>query len=282
MGAGQVTLNIPPFRGMVRTLIFINVGVFIAQSLLMLIDHDLADASVYYLALTPYILVHKYYVWQLVTYAFLHAGVSHIFFNMLVLWMFGSTMEGYWGSRHFTFFFFACAIGGALLNVGMGMMHYFGAGRFPTVGESGAGMGIMVAYALTFGNNMIYVLPLPFPIKAKYLVAVFFAMDVLGAIRGEGGGVAYFVHIGGAVTAYFLVRYGSRRRSGYDYSMSERYYQSRNILSNWFTRWKRRQAAKKFEVYMREIDREKHFDEKGNLRDPNDGNGKGGPGSWVN
>jgi len=267
---------------MVRTLIFINVGVFIAQSLLLAFSKELANDSVYYFALTPYLLIHKYYFWQLVTYAFLHAGISHIFFNMLVLWMFGSSMETYWGSRYFAFFFFACAIGGALLNVAMGMMNYFGAGRYPTVGESGAGMGIMVAYALIFGNNMIFVMPLPFPIKAKYLVAVFFAMDVLGAIRGEGGGVAYFVHIGGAVTAYFLVRYGARRRSGYDYSMSERYYQSRNILSNWFTRWKRRQAAKKFEVYMREIDREKHFDDKGNLRDPEDSNGKGGPGPWVN
>jgi len=279
LGGGQVTLNIPPFRGVVKTIIIVCIAVFIVQSLLQGIYPKFYEQHFFDVALVPNLVVHRFFIWQLVTYIFLHADTSHILFNMLALWMFGSQMEVYWGSRHFTVFFFASAVGGALLTVLMAMFSPFGGANNPCIGESGAGMGILVAYALTFGNNMIYLIPLPFPIKAKYLVAVFMAINILGAIRGEGG-IAYFVHIGGAITAYMMVRFSPRR--GYGYAGSEKFYGSRNTLRNWFERWKRRRAAKKFEVFMRDIDSEKHFDDEGKLRDPKDGNGKGGPGSWVN
>lgn len=197
---------------------------------------------------------------------------------MLGLWMFGSSFESSWGSRRFLELYFFGVVGAALTTIALSYPHILGSPATPTVGASGGVFAILMAFGMLFADNEIMMIPFPFLIKAKYFVGILIVVTLAFALSG-GGNVAYVAHLGGLLFGYLYVKRGLK--APMKIGVSERYYGLRNS----YYRWKRRRAAKKFEVYMREHDRDVHFDEHGNYIPPEDdsrkGNG-GGKSGWVN
>ncbi len=195
---------IPPA---IKWLIGLNLIVFLLQNLLP--DSVGIDG----LSLQTWFEVHGalmpmgseffYPYWQLITYQFMHAGIGHIFFNMLALWMFGSELEQIWGSVRFIVYYLLCGIGGGLLHIAIGS-----AGA--TVGASGAIMGVLIAFGMTFPNRPILMFPFFIPIPAKYFVAMYALIDLVSAASSTSDGIAHFAHIGGAVMGFLLMKFGDR------------------------------------------------------------------------
>ncbi len=281
-----MSMGFPPFTRAIKWLVIINATIY----LLMLILHGVAPLAELQIqqvfGLIPAAVLHGW-VWQIVTYLFLHNGLFHILFNMLTLWMFGAALESSWGHKQFLEFYFFCGITAAFVTIAVayaGLLPALGFLQLSpvtlTIGASGAIYGVMVAFAVLYGDQEFFMFPLPFSIKAKYLVAILIFISLaqaLGASRGQT--VAQFAHLGGAFFGWVYVRFIPRR--GLGFLVSERYYGTRNA----YYKWKRRRAARKFEVYMRKQDRSQYFDEYGNYRghgdDPKKGNGEH-HGPWVN
>jgi membrane associated rhomboid family serine protease len=295
-----MSMGFPPFTRAVKWLVIANAAVYLLMLILGAVAPGIAGAlaglptltdtgiRLPWLSLVPFAVVHGW-IWQLATYSFLHAGLFHVLFNMLTLWMFGSQIERDWGYRQFLEFYFYCAIAAALATVSiayLGTVGLFGfLGISPltvTVGASGAIYGLMVAFAMLHGDQEFMLFPLPFMIKAKYLVGILLFISLAGAFQGMGPGrrgesVAYFAHLGGALFGWIYVRFLPRR--GLMSGASEQYFGVRNA----YYRWKRRRAARKFEVYMRKHDRGDQADKFGNYRPPEDkGNGETRRPPWVN
>ncbi len=207
----------------VKNLIIINALVFMAQSLL---PNGLGDWITDNLALYYWGSDH-FRVWQLVTHMFLHGGVSHLFFNMFSLWMFGRTLEYDLGSKRFLTFYMITGIGAALfylLTNWIEIMHLQasladapGAGlalmrmiNTPTVGASGAIYGVLLGFGMMHPNVRIMLLFPPIPMRAKFFVIIFMVIEVLLGLSGPGDGVAHFAHVGGMLWAFLLLRYWKR------------------------------------------------------------------------
>jgi membrane associated rhomboid family serine protease len=135
--------------------------------------------------------------YQLVTHMFAHGGWLHILFNMYALWLFGAVLEKTWGPKRFLIFYFICGIAAGLTQA------LFVSGG-PAIGASGAVMGLIAAFAYTFPNVEFFILPIPFPIKAKYLAIFYAAIDIFGGFSGGGDGVAHFAHLGGLAMGFIL------------------------------------------------------------------------------
>jgi membrane associated rhomboid family serine protease len=277
-----LTLNLPPFTRAVKWLVLANAAVFFLKVLLEWLTPTFADWAFFELALVPSLVVRGA-IWQLITYSFLHVGISHILFNMLWLWWFGAQLEMDWGPRKFCEFYFFCVAGAGLTTVAISYTHIAGVQPFiPTEGASGGVFGILMAFGMLYGEQQIWLFPIPFSIKAKYFVAGIAFFTLVGAIMAarprHGESVAYVAHLGGLLFGFLYVKFLPKR--DLSSSASEKYFGIRNA----YYRWKRRRAAKKFEVYMRKHDRDVHFDEHGNYIPPEDsrkGNG-GGKSGWVN
>lgn len=139
--------------------------------------------------------------WQLVSYMFLHAGLGHIFFNLFALWMFGQAIENFWGTHRFTVYYFLTGIGAAILHM------IVGPGGVPTLGASGAVYGILLAFGMMFPDRPIMLLFPPIPIKAKYFVAGFGAIELISGLTRSNSGVAHFAHLGGMLVGFILIKY---------------------------------------------------------------------------
>ena len=176
----------------VLNLIIINAIVFVAQ---MVFDSTWGLTNL--LALYSYN-SGSFEPYQLVTHMFAHGGFFHILFNMYALWMFGSVLERIWGAKKFLIFYMACG-----LVAGLAQMFLVSGGA--AIGASGAIMGLLAAFAYTFPNTQFYILPIPFPIKAKYLAAIYAAIDLFGGFSGSGDNIAHFAHLGGMVMGFILV-----------------------------------------------------------------------------
>lgn len=176
----------------VLNLIIINVLVFVAQ-----LVFDKSFELTNKLALYSYD-TGLFKPYQLITHMFAHspANYFHIIFNMYALWLFGSALEKLWGAKRFLIFYFVCGIAAGLTQ--MFLVHQGAA-----IGASGAIMGLLAAFAYTFPNIQFYILPIPFPIKAKYLAIIYAAIDIFGEFSG-GGNVAHFAHLGGLVMGLIL------------------------------------------------------------------------------
>lgn len=154
------------------------------------------------LGLVPVLVWKKYYLWQLITYIFLHGDVSHILFNLIALWMFGGEIENYWGSKKFLFYFFFCGIGAGICTVIISPYQFI-----PVIGASGAIYGILLAFGWLFPNRLIYIYFL-FPIPAKYFVLIYGFLEFIYFSRGgTGGGVAHLTHLGGLLFGLFYMAY---------------------------------------------------------------------------
>jgi len=278
MRTRNVSFAFPPFTRTVKLLIGINVAVYFLL-LLMNVAHQYKGiiAITDTFSLIPAQVVHGY-VWQIVTYSFLHAGFFHIFFNMLTLWMFGAALDIHWGKRQFLEFYFFCVIGAALTTIALAYAAN-GVLLFPgtaTVGASGGIFGILVAFAWYFGEQEVFMFPLPITMKAKYMVGILILIALAGAMSNADG-TAYIAHLGGALFGFVYLKFIPRK--GLLFGVSEGYYGIRNS----YHRWKRRRAQKRFQVYMRkhQQDPKQYFDEYGNFRPPEDGEKKD-KGGWVN
>jgi len=273
-----MTLSFPPFTRAVTWLIGVNTAIFLLRALLQLVWLQAYADIGRYGALTPVDVVQRGFVWQIVTYAFLHEGLGHWFWNMIALWMFGAAIESAWGSRRFLELYFIGVLGAAVTTIALSYAHILGNPMWHTVGSSGGIFAVLIAFGILFAENEIMLFPLPFLIKAKYFVGILIVVTLALSITG-GGNVAYVAHLGGLFFGWLYVRRGPKPAL-MNVGFSERYYGWRNS----YYRWKRRRAARKFEVYMREHDRDVHFDEHGNYIPPDDsrkGNG-GGRSGWVN
>jgi membrane associated rhomboid family serine protease len=207
-----MTFSVAPMTPMVKRLIIVNVVLWFA---LQVIIESLGRIPVSsYLSLIPGRMLFDFQIWQAVTYMFLHSlQVTHILFNMLMLWFFGSEVEMAWGSRKFLFYYLFTGVGAALIySLGMALYAYFSGNTaalfVPVVGASGALFGVMLAYGILFGDRTVYFFML-FPMKARFFVFLMGLIEFANMVTSQASGseVAYLAHLGGLITGllYFFL-----------------------------------------------------------------------------
>ena len=201
-------------------LIILNVVVFLAQQML---DPTvgLTDKIVLY----P-VVFDQFKPYQLVTHMFAHADFFHILFNMFALWMFGRILETFWGGKRFFFFYFACGLGAAVCHIAVQYLRYRHAVELanagdvaqgqqiydtlgPALGASGAVMGIFAGFAYLFPNTELYIMFIPIPVKAKWVVSGLILIDLFGGF-GNNDHIAHWAHLGGALTGFVIVYFWNR------------------------------------------------------------------------
>lgn len=217
----------PPLTRMVKLLIIVTSAVFLATYLPLALFNWVTPYE--WLGLRPYDVIHNFYLWQLVTYLFLHGGWFHILFNLFALWMFGCDLEQLWGPRQFLFYFFLTGIGAGLFDV----LLQPNAGSI-TIGNSGAVYGVLLAYGLLFPDRPIF-LWLVIPIKAKWFVLLMGVIEFVSSLSTPGSGIAHVAHLGGMLFGFLYLRGGRLSTRG---------------MFN-YQEWRRARLKKKFEVYMR-------------------------------
>lgn len=179
----------------------------IANTVSFLLGIIVGRPFIYAFGLIPESVLSKFYIWQLVTYLFLHGGFLHLFLNMFALWMFGSELEWTWGSRFFLKFYFVAGVGAGIFTVFLSKMP-----TIPTIGASGAIFAILMAFALTFPNRLIFLYFL-FPIKAKYFMLIFFVIEFWASAMHVQDGIGHVTHLGGMLIAYFYLKRKSVTRA---------------------------------------------------------------------
>lgn len=240
MNGSSLISRIPPVT---KNLLAINVLIYIVGVLMprvgVSIDNNLALYYVESPAFKPF---------QLLTYMFVHGGFTHLFFNMFALWMFGGVIERALGSKRFLFYYLSCGVGAALIQEGVFALmiakyhDIFDAATFeeilvkglkylrdnlnftdpsagtlnalansPTVGASGAIYGILLAFGMLFPNQPIYLMFIPIPIKAKWMVLGYGVLELLLGVSGTAPGVAHWAHLGGMVFGVFMILYWKRK-----------------------------------------------------------------------
>ena len=263
-------LAFPDFKGFTRKLVIWNLGVFFLLLLLGVAAPAIAITIFRFAALSPVLVLHGW-VWQLVTYSFLHGGILGTALELLSLWFLGSFLEANHGPRWVAELYFTAVVGAGItavlltLAMARGTLLLDLGGSF--TGAFGGIFGLLIAFAVLYGDLQFTLFPLPIAIKAKYLVAVYMLIAIAQLF---GANRAYaLAQLGGALAGYLYIRFAPRR--GYSQASGDWYFKARND----YYRWRRRNAAKKFEVYMRKQNREVHFDRDGKYIDPDSAPGAG-------
>jgi membrane associated rhomboid family serine protease len=272
--SGPISLSLPAFEGTTRKLILANVAVFFALGLLRWLAPHLAELLLGHLILEPHAVAHSE-IWQLVTYSFLEQSILGILFGMLTLWFTGSLLEPSFGGRWLGELYFSSVIGGAILASAISFTHILG--LRPDVGEAGCWSGIfglLIAIGMIFGDQE-FLLWFLVRIKAKYMVAIYILIAVAVLLK-QANSFGALLQLSGALCGFLYVKFAPRR--GFALSLTESYYGIRN---NYY-RWKRRRAARKFEVYMRKQNREVHFDKDGRYVDPDELRKDPNDKTWMN
>ena len=257
MPRGAGFLSFPDFRGLTRKLVLWNLGTFFVLLVLGVASKPAAFTIVSWTALVPPYVLHGR-IWQLLTYSFVHQGILNTAFELLSLWFLGSFLESNHGSRWLGEIFFVSVLGAGLAAIAL----YFalpGGGGVLT-GCYGGLFGLLIAFGVLYGDMQFMLFPLPMMIKAKYLVGVYLLIAL--AMLFSDQRFFAFAQLGGALFGYLYIRVAPRR--GFALASSERFYGLRNS----YYIWKRRRAARKFEVYMRKQNRDVHFDKDGRYIDP--------------
>ena len=208
---------------MTKNLLVVNVLAFIATFVLERSGIDLTRMLGLH-----FFLASEFHIYQFITYMFLHGGFTHILFNMFALWMFGSVIERVWGPKKFLFYYICCGVGAGFTQElvqyitysmeGIAAYQYVNAGGvqmttdayinlWTTIGASGAVYGILLAFGMIFPNERLFIIPFPFPIKAKWLIVGYIAIELFSAMSGPGDGVAHMAHLGGMLFGFLLIRY---------------------------------------------------------------------------
>lgn len=228
--------NTPPVT---KNLIIINVVMLLGTMLLQRFGANLNGVLGMFYFQSP-----LFAPWQIVTHMFMHGGLGHIFFNMYALWIFGKTLESVWGSKRFLIYYLATGLGAAFFHQLVNYIQFapdivalkaaysvdiinrpllneilqpgnqfYSIGRElirPTVGASGAVYGVLLAFGMLFPNTPLYLMFIPIPIKAKWLVIGFGLLELYLGITNSGGSIAHFAHLGGMIFGFFLIKYWSK------------------------------------------------------------------------
>lgn len=209
------------FPPVIKALIIINVAVFLFQMLflnfLTIGGSPLGNWIIHLFALQPIFSgqfesfsLHNFWIWQLITYQFLHGGLWHLFFNMFALWMFGMELERTWGSKRFLIYYLLCGIGAGICQ--LFVSPFFGTGPMPpTIGASGAIYGVLLGFGMTFPNRPIFMFPLFIPIPARIFVIIFAGIELFSGFTAQDG-VAHFAHLGGALVGLLLILFGDKTK----------------------------------------------------------------------
>lgn len=144
-------------------------------------------------------------VWQLLTYGFMHGGLTHLFFNMFALFMFGSEIERLFGPKRYLIYYLLCVIGAALMHIIVISVSQMTPA--PTVGASGGVFGILLAFGMAYPTRKLFVIPIPIPIPAWLFVTLYGALELYLGITQTAQGIAHFAHLGGMATGFVLIRY---------------------------------------------------------------------------
>lgn len=202
--------NVPP---VVKNLIIINVLFYLATV-------ALGESEMLYYFSGTYPGSPNFYPWQVITHMFMHGGISHLFFNMFALYMFGGQLERLWGGQRFLNYYIICGLGGFFLHefvLGVELYNAYGS-FFPVfeqplsefgrvVGASGAVFGILLAFGMLFPDTRLMLLFPPIPIKAKYFVIGYGVLELSLALdNASGDNVAHFAHLGGMLFGYLLLK----------------------------------------------------------------------------
>jgi membrane associated rhomboid family serine protease len=214
-----------------KWLLISNIGVFL---LYYIGGRAVQEPMKTFFALTPVMVLQHFAIWQLATYMFLHGNITHIFFNMLVLWMCGTLLEPDWGTRRFLKYYFVCGIGAGICDLIVNVL--VGHWDIPTLGASGAIFGLLLAFGVLYPNMTVMVM-FVFPMKAKYMVMIYGLIAFLGALDVNSG-VSNVAHLGGMAVGYAYLR---MRFFKIDLGYFSREYNA----------WKLRRAKKRFQVYLR-------------------------------
>lgn len=218
-----------PLSTAIKALIGANVVMFLATAV--------APSLRLQLGLVPVWVIRQFRIWQLVTYMFIHAGIFHVLFNMLALWMFGTELERTWGTRYFLKFYFVTGIGAGVLTILIALLPFQATQQLwyaDVIGASGAVYGLLLAYALYFPDRPIYMY-LVFPIPARVFVLIIGAIAFFTSMSDTGGGIANATHLGGLLVGYVMLK------SGRAHPLSELKYR--------YLKWKINRVRKKFDVY---------------------------------
>lgn len=229
-------LNIPP---VVKNLILANVVLFVITMVM-----EQMGTNLYTILGLHFPLSDKFKLHQVFTHMFMHGSITHIFFNMFALYMFGKVLESVWGPKRFLTFYLVTGLGAAALHSFVNFIEYKSvvsqmspeqiayvkeigtsiwsegknfsdplSGKLnilmntPTVGASGAVFGILLGFGMLFPNTELMLLFPPIPIKAKYFVAGYGALELYLGFSNSGGNIAHFAHLGGMLFGYFMIRY---------------------------------------------------------------------------
>ena len=235
-----------------KNLLIINVLMFAAAYVFGLRGIDLDSLLGLHFFLAP-----DFHFYQLFTYMFMHAGISHLFFNMFALWMFGCVIENVWGPKRFLFYYISCGIGAGLIQMVTQFCSFYmiASEQIPgftaadimevaynssmvlnawtTVGASGAIYAILLAFGMLFPDERIFIFPLPVPIKAKWFVCIYIAIELFSALGTSHDNVAHFAHLGGMLFGYIMIRYwrGNPGGGGFGRSRGQQFFQ--NLKNNW-------------------------------------------------
>ena len=242
-----------------KNLLIINLIAFLATVVLELRGIDLKDIGGLH-----FFMASDFHLYQLVTYLFLHANFMHILSNMFGLWMFGCVIENVWGPKKFLFYYITCGIGAGLLQeiaqlgsfymtitaqdpsvsfgeifaIGQQLSHQLNA--WTTIGASGAVYVVILAFGMSSPNERLFIIPFPFPIKAKWFVLFYVAIEFFSALGSSGDGVAHTAHLGGMLFGFLMIRYWNRHpSSGFDRGRGEQFFE--NLKRNFEQRQRQHQ-----------------------------------------
>ncbi len=206
-------------KTVVGNLLLLNIVVFLAQYMFPRYHVDIIEQFALFNFESPF-----FQLWQPVSYMFLHGDFGHLFFNMFALWMFGQQIENDLGQKRFAIYYFATGIGAALIQMLVGYLMLANAGNAseahallmtPTVGASGAVFGILLAFGMLHPNERIMLLIPPIPLKAKWFVVIYGAIELFAGVRG-GDNIAHFAHLGGMIFGFILLMAWKNKRHNFN------------------------------------------------------------------
>ena len=234
-----------------KNLLIINVLVFIA----MLVLRQMGVANLNDIFGLHFFMAADFHIYQLFTYMFMHAGWEHIILNMFMLWMFGAVMEQVWGAKRFIFYYIFCGVGAGIMQEmaqffyvwhefsmqqslnfteAIEVMQHFSIqlNCLTTVGASGAIYALLLAFGMTFPNERMFIIPIPIPLKAKWMVLGYILFELFLTLSAPGDQVAHLAHLGGVVFGFFLIRYWQQHPGAY-FRMDDGVNLFKNMRNKW-------------------------------------------------
>ena len=233
--------NIPTIT---KNLLIVNFLTFVAAMVLQMRGINLNAIGGLH-----FFMASDFHLYQFLTYLFLHKGFEHILLNMFALWMFGCVVENVWGPKKFLFYYISCGIGAGLMQEAVQLFDFYFRIRsqdhsigftdlyvigqqlssqlngWTTIGASGAVYAILLAFGMIFPNERIFIFPLPIPIKAKWFVCGYVALELFFALNSADD-VAHMAHLGGMHFGFLMIRYWNRHPdSSYNLSSGQEFFE---------------------------------------------------------